>query len=123
MKRFIVLICLLFACHLLFAEVLFNRKIDNREFKIEKEADFHLLTTLEETEIKGNYICCVIKLLNCTKNDIAELIMILSEEEKYFELFDNLYQKKQEGIKKIGEDVDFNNDKLIEYYFYEIDIK
>jgi hypothetical protein len=123
MKKLFIALVVLLSTSGLFAEVLFNRKLENREFKIEKVSDFHLLTTFEETDIKGNYISCVVKLLHCDKYDLAELINVLSEEESYFELINGAYKNKSDDIKKTREDVDFHDDKLIEYYFYELDIK
>lgn len=118
MKRTIIFLILILSVSGLFAEVLFNRKLENKEFKIEKISDYYLLTTLEDTKIKGNYISCVVRLFNCDKYDIAELISALSEEESYYEAF-KLTDENSSNIKKTGEDVDFRGDKLIEYYFYD----
>ena len=121
MKRFIVLICLLFACHLLFAEIttLYEKREGNyiidlfksENTEIFENPNFIELETLEPTENKDTFIHCVVDTLDLSKEkELKKITAKIAATKKYYETF------KELKIKQIDDDVIFENGFI--YYTY-----
>lgn len=125
MKRFIVLICLLFVCHLLFAEErtqLFKR--DNLEHLISlekviddnKETYFYIMT-LEPEETRNNYTACYLYLWGDSEETAKTIVAGLTETDKYY---DYIIDLDLEVSKKT---INFLNDSLVYCYYFAIKIE
>ena len=126
MKRFIILICLLFACHLLFAEIttLYEKSEDNKLVRLTKYEDVQVmvnpnlleLETLEPTDEKKTFIICVVYSTDLSKEkEIKKITAKLANSKKYYETLKNM------KLKLVDDDVYFE-DGLI-YYIYSFDLE
>lgn len=126
MKRFIVLICLLFACHLLFAEIttLYEKSEDNKLVRLTKYENVQVmvnpnlleLETLEPTDEKKTFIICVVYSTDLSKEkEIKKITAKLANSKKYYETL------KDMKLKLVDDDVYFE-DGLI-YYIYSFDLE
>jgi hypothetical protein len=125
MKRFLILICLLFACNLLFAEErtqLFKR--DNLEHLISlekviddnKETYFYIMT-LEPEETRNNYTACYIYLWGDSEEAAKAIVAGLTETDKYY---DYIIDLDLEVSKKT---INFSDDSLVYCYYFAIEIE
>lgn len=126
MKRFTVLICLLFACHLLFAEIttLYEKSEDNKLVRLTKYENVQVmvnpnlleLETLEPTNEKKTFIICVVYSTDLSKEkEIKKITAKLANSKKYYETLKNM------KLKLVNDDVYFE-DGLI-YYIYSFDLE
>ena len=126
MKRFIVLICLLFACHLLFAEIttLYEKREGNYIIDLWKSENsevfvnpnFITLETMEPTENKNTFIHCIVGTLDLNKEkEMKKITAKLANSKKYYETLKNM------KLKLVDDDVYFE-DGLI-YYIYSFDLE
>ena len=125
MKRFLILICLLLACNLLFAEErtqLFKR--DNLEHLISlekviddnKETYFYIMT-LEPEETRNNYTACYIYLWGDSEEAAKAIVAGLTETDKYY---DYIIDLDLEVSKKT---INFSDDSLVYCYYFAIEIE
>lgn len=125
MKRFIVLICLLFACNLLSAEErtqLFKR--DNLEHLISlekviddnKETYFYIMT-FEPEETKDNYTACYLYLWGDSEDTAKAIVAGLTETDKYY---DYIIDLDLEVSKKT---INFLDDSLVYCYYFAVTIE
>jgi hypothetical protein len=125
MKRFLILICLLLACNLLFAEErtqLFKR--DNLEHLISlekviddnKETYFYIMT-LEPEETRNNYTACYIYLWGDSEEAAKAIVAGLTETDKYY---DYIIDLDLEVSKKT---INFSDNSLVYCYYFAIEIE
>ena len=122
MKKLFLIFLLLFVSFGLFAETIFERDHDNRYLKIEKQKEKYIVSTSEETRVKGNYIVYQVTLLNATYDDIIELLFMLTEDNDfYYETFETARSNNRDI--KVEEDVKLDKDKIISYNTFTLDLK
>jgi hypothetical protein len=121
MKRFLILICLLLACNLLFAEIttIYEKREGNYIIDLFKSENTEIfvnpnfieLETLEPTESKDTFIHCVVGTLDLSKEkELKKITAKIAATKKYYETFVKL------KLKQVDDDVIFE-DGLI-YYTY-----
>ena len=123
MKRFIILICLLFACHLLFAELLYERGSEYSYLKLSysytKDTETYIIWAQESRMLfSGNYNHYEITTNNEQK--AYNLLLLLSECDTYAECLSK-YAEENSGLtlqKTETKLTDYEN--IIVYYYYEL---
>ena len=124
MKRFIVLICLLFACNLLFAEIetIFERNNNPYFLELTKYTDMTILTksnfldlrTVEPTETKDTFIVCFITTEDFSKEkEMKKIIAKLAGTKKYYDYIKTL------KLKLVDDDIEFENGQIFYIYYFE----
>jgi hypothetical protein len=123
MKRFIVLICLLFACHLLFAELLYEKGSDNDYVKLSYSytdtTETFFIWAHEKRELFGtNYNHYEITTNNEQK--AYNLLLLLSECDTYQNCLDKYAEENTDLILQKKEIKLDDYDCIIVYYYYEL---
>ena len=123
MKRFLILICLLLACNLLFAELLYERGNEYSYLKLSysytKDTETYLIWAQESRMLfSGNYNHYEITTNNEQK--AYNLLLLLSECDTYAECLSE-YAEENGGLtlqKTETKLTDYEN--IIVYYYYEL---
>ena len=125
MKKSIILICLLLACNLLFAEErtqLFKRNNLEHLISLEKVIDdnketYFYIMTLEPEETRNNYTACYIYLWGDSEEVARAIVAGLTETDKYY---DYIIDLDLEVSKKT---INFSDDSLVYCYYFAIEIE
>jgi hypothetical protein len=123
MKKFLILICLLFACNLLFAESLYYKKYKNGDISLIKENNRFTLKTDEIKSDGFNYIT----IIDIKYEEMAmEFIWVLENNCKngnYFDLIKEDYEEGNDELESVDSSVYFKNNNMVIEARYKCDVE
>ena len=128
MKRFIVLICLLFACNLLFAEEIYKNEIyrnisyDKELFMYEISNKENKIIYYEVKTIQSYYNRTIFYIRSYDKKLLTKFLNNLRQcDSKDFKKYINDYIKNNDNLTFLWDDCKIDNNYIDEYFCYKLE--